>query len=603
MNKSRLCLCLFLLGALPAFSQTSLPTAFTLPQVEQNLTEFIGRQMDKEHVKGLSIALVDGKEIVWARGFGYADDSRKIPATSDTLYRVGAVSKILTAAEVLKLAEEGKVGLDRPLSRYLPGFSVHSRFKRAKAITVRSLLANHSGLPGFFLKGLWVEKPESLKALVEELKSDYLVAPPQTFYKYSYVDYDLLGRLVELRKKEDFAAALRRDLLEPLGMVSSSFGNDLPAGAVLAKSYRKGNEMAPFYLRDIPAAGLVSSVSDLARFVRYLFGGGPSGDKPFGQKTIDTLFEPQYPDLPMDFGRRVAMGWLMGGLQVEGSESTAWHDGEYPPYVSEVVVLDKQKLGVVVLSNTQEASRVIDDISVCALKLLLRSKYGMAENLEKKKIEMPKTVEVPAGILDRYAGTYSALGQLTKITRQDKHLAADLSGHQLDLLPVSQDTFIPHLVFLLLFPVDLPQYPLTFSSSRGQDMAVLGGLHYPLPLQKIRPVEIPEAWKEREGDYVLENPDGQIDFESVSLGEKDGFLAAAMKVSFKAFDVKDRDFKVALLPLSGEDAMVPGLFYGDGGTLHAVEGEDGTRIFYSGYWFKKVVDPDSPSPTAAKPEK
>ena len=73
--------------------------------------------------------------------------------------------------------------------------------------------------------------------------------------------------------------------------------------------------------------------------------------------------------------------------------------------------------------------------------------------------------------LDSDTGDYSALGQLVRISRQDNHLAAEFTTYRVDLLPVAVDTFVPHLVFLLLFPIDLPQYPLSFSMADGQSGA------------------------------------------------------------------------------------------------------------------------------------
>jgi hypothetical protein len=221
------------------------------------------------------------------------------------------------------------------------------------------------------------------------------------------------------------------------------------------------------------------------------------------------------------------------------------------------------------------------------------------EDLKKKEIKMPPTVEVPPDQLDEDTGTYSALGQLMKITHKETHLAADWDGHDLDLLPVAQDTFVPHITFII-FPIDLPQYPLTFSTVEDKGMAVLGGLTFPVPLEKIEPVKIPQAWRDREGDYEQENPDGQFQFNHISLGEKEGFLLIDMKVSFKAFDIKEHEFKVALLPLSDKDAVIPGLFYGDGGTLH-VAGDDPTRVYYSGYWYKKKVSAGTPVEATPKP--
>ncbi len=584
------------LSAPLAFSQT--PTPVLTPgetdysKVIEDLENFIPDEMHNEHVRGLSVALVDGGRVVWVKGFGHADSDKQIRATGDTLYHLGAVSKIFTAAEVLKLAREGRIGLDKPLRKYLPEFSIHSRFKKAKVLTVRSLLANHSGLPGFFLKGIWVDHPQGLADFIQDLKSDYLVAPPQSLYKYSYVDYDLLGRLVEVKRKEAFADAVKEDLFEPLGMENSSFDNSSDNDPQLAQGYRKGNKVDLIHLRDVPAAGMVSSANDLAKFLQAVLGGGEQGDPALVRNEIlKAMFKPQYPDIPMDLGHQVGMGWQLNGLDIAGSQGTAWHDGEYPPYIAQLTVLYQQGLGVVFLSNSEEGDKPREDVTVRALELMLQAKYGLQEDLKKKKIEMPKTVTVPLDQLDQDTGYYSALGQLMKVTRRDGHLAAEWDGHQLDLLPVSLDTFVPHITFII-FPIDLPQFPITFSRIQEQETGVLGGLAFPVPLEKIQPVDIPQAWKDREGDYELENPDGQFEFSRISLGEKEGFLTVTLKVSFKAFDLKEQEFKVALLPLSDEDAVIPGLFYGDGGTLHAVD-EEKTRAFYSGYWFRKKESPNS----------
>jgi CubicO group peptidase (beta-lactamase class C family) len=589
------------LGTQALFSQSPapLPTpgAPDYSVAIQNLQNFIPDEMGRNHMKSLSIALVDGDRVVWVKGFGYADGDRKIQASCDTLYHIGALSKIFTAAEVLKLAEEGKVGLDKPLSQYLPGFSVHSRFKKTKPMTVRSLLANHSGLPGFFIKGVWVDHPQSLSDLVDELKSEYRVSPPQTLYKASYVDYDLLGRMVELKRKKAFADALKEDLFDPWGMDSSSFDNSSDGDPRLAQGFQRGDNMPPIHLRDIPAAGMVSSANDMARFLQFLLGGKAPGDSaPLKPATLKSMFETQYPDRPLDFGHQTGLGWQLSGLDIEGSQGTAWRDGVYPPYVAGIDVLYRQGLGVVFLSNSGEGD-LQQELAVRALKLMLEAKFGIKADLNKKKIEMPKTIELAPGQLDRYSGFYSALGQLMKVFRQDNHLSANFQGHQLDLLPVTPDTFVPHLTFLLLFPVDLPQYPLTFSTVEGGDVALLGGLPFPIPLEKIEPVDIPQAWKDREGEYEIENPDGQFQFNGLRLEEREGFLTVESTISSKLFDVKDQEFKVALLPLSDEDAVVPGLFYWDGETLHAQE-DNPTRIFYSGYWFrKKAVSQTAPAVT------
>lgn len=585
--------------AVPTFTPSAVGTDYS--KALQDLEKFIPDEMDKDHVKGLSIALVDGDKVIWMKGFGYANLEKHIAADPDTLYHLGAVSKIFTAAEVLSLAEKGKIGLDRPVRNYIPGFSIQSRFKHAKAITLRSLLANHSGLPGFYLKGIWVDQPESIGDLVADLKSDYLVAPPQSLYKYSYVDYTVLGRVVELKRKEDFAQAVKEDIFDPLGMDSSSFDVSSDADPRLAQGYRHGDPVTLIHLRDTPAAGMVSSARDLARFLQFALGGSATGDaKPLREKSLESMFTPAYPGIPLDFGHQVGLGWQLSGINIPGAQGLAWHDGEYPPYNAQVVALYRQGLGLVLLSNCAEGDALQGDVTVRALKLMLQAKYGIPEDLKKKEIKMPPTVEVAPDRLEKDAGYYSALGQLMKVTYRDGRLGAEWNGHDLDLLPIAQDTFVPHITFII-FPIDLPQFPLTFTTVENQPMAVLGGFTFPIPLQGINTVDIPQAWKNREGDYELENPDGVFNFSRISLGEKEGFLAVDLKVSFPAFDIKDREFKIALIPLSDEDALIPGLFYGDGGTLHVVKDGEDEKVFYSGYWYKKKPGPGTPVVPTPKP--
>ena len=115
--------------------------------------------MSKHDVTGLSIALVDDQQVIWARGFGFADKERNLPAAAETVYRVGSISKRFTATAAMQLAERGKLDIDRPLATYLPGFSIKSRFPEAGSITPRTLMTHHAGLPSDRLKGSRARNP------------------------------------------------------------------------------------------------------------------------------------------------------------------------------------------------------------------------------------------------------------------------------------------------------------------------------------------------------------------------------------------------------------------------------------------------------------
>ncbi|HVM31832.1 MAG TPA: serine hydrolase domain-containing protein [bacterium] len=553
-----------------------------------SLDAYLRDQVGKDNVKGFSLALVEDGKLLWSQGYGEADPTTHRPATADTLYRLGAVSEIFTSVEALRMVQKGLVGLDEPLAQAVPGFTIHSRFKKTKPTTLRSLLAQHSGLPGFFYRGMWAEPSESLADLTADLRDDYLVAAPQTLYRYSYLDFDLLGRMIELKRGEAFADAVQADLLDPLGMTSSSFENDPAMEMRLAPGCRGGNRLEIPHYRDVPAVGMISTANDVAKFLQWVLGGAAPAPAPLSRENLKRMFEPQFQGLPLDFGQRFGLGWRLSGLEVAPGETTAWRGGEYPGYTSQMAVLPKERLGVVFLSNCNEADKLAGEAVRRALKLMLGAKTGAPVTLEKTKPVMPPVVPLAAEELDRVSGDYSALGQLVRIERQDNHLSAEFSHYRVDLLPVAGGFYVPHLVFLLLFPIDLPQYPLSFSNTANQSVALLGGLPFVLPLQKITPQPIPDAWKAREGDYAQENPEPMLSFQRIQLTEREGFLTVDMKVSLPAFNLKEQEYRVALLPLSEKEATVPGLFYGDGGTLRAEDGREGTRVFYSGYWFKKI---------------
>jgi CubicO group peptidase (beta-lactamase class C family) len=152
--------------------------------VKAYLAALIQYEMKKRDVTGLSIALVDDRTILWAEGFGYADQAAKIPATSDTVYRAGSISKLFTATAAMQLAERGRLDIDAPLSASLPQFGIKSRFAGAGAITPRTIMTHHSGLPRDLLQGMWVEAPEPFTAVAHRIRDEYAAYPPNYVFSY-----------------------------------------------------------------------------------------------------------------------------------------------------------------------------------------------------------------------------------------------------------------------------------------------------------------------------------------------------------------------------------------------------------------------------------
>ena len=148
MHRPRLSALLVLIFlACPAISIRAEPVVKSTKKYEsvaERLTTFIEREVRDKKLPALSIALVDDQHIVWARGFGFADPKTKVPATADTIYRVGSVSKLFTDLAVMQLVERGVLDLDAPITKYLPDFKPGNPFD--KPITLRQMMAHRSGL-------------------------------------------------------------------------------------------------------------------------------------------------------------------------------------------------------------------------------------------------------------------------------------------------------------------------------------------------------------------------------------------------------------------------------------------------------------------------
>jgi CubicO group peptidase (beta-lactamase class C family) len=158
---------------------------------------FVAREVAEKKLPSLSIALVDDQTIVWSRGFGFVDVDRKMPATADTVYRVGSVSKLFTDVAIMQLVEEGKIDLDAPARTYLPDLAPKSSFGDAP-ITLRQMMAHRSGLARETPVGSYFDPtPPSLEATVASLNGTELIHRPGTRTKYSNAAIAAVGLALE----------------------------------------------------------------------------------------------------------------------------------------------------------------------------------------------------------------------------------------------------------------------------------------------------------------------------------------------------------------------------------------------------------------------
>ncbi|MEJ7809492.1 MAG: serine hydrolase [Gemmatimonadaceae bacterium] len=367
------------------------------------LEPYIAWEVATKRLPALSIALVDDQQIVWARGFGTAREG--VPATAQTIHRVGSVSKLFTDLGVMQLVERGALDLDTPVTHYLPDFKPANPFGNAsKAVTLRQLMSHRAGLVREPPVGHYFDDTSpTLAATVASLNGTTLVYPPESRAKYSNAGIATVGYALERATGEAFAPYLARAVLAPMGLTRSAFeptpalARDL-AGAEMW-SYGGRTFPAPaFSLGMAPAGSMYTSVVDLGKFLSVLFAGGRAGDtRVINRRTLEQMWTPQFAKP----GERTGYGIGFALSQLEGRRRFG-HGGAIYGFSTELEGLPDDRLGVVAVATADGANSVTDRIADVALRLML------AQRQKRPLMRIDTTAPIPAERARRLAGRYGA---------------------------------------------------------------------------------------------------------------------------------------------------------------------------------------------------
>ncbi len=346
-------------------------------QVATALDAFIRREMADKGIPALSIALVDDQQIVWSAGFGMQDSASRVPATAETVYRVGSVSKLFTDIGVMQLVEKGDVQLDAPVSQYIREFK--PRNPSGTPITLRQLMSHYAGLVREPPAGNYFDDTgTTLAQMVASLNTTTLVYPPETHRKYSNAGIGVVGYLLERRAKEPFAQYLKASVLAPMGLHSSAFEPESALVARMAHGImwtRHGRAFAApnFQLGMAPAGSMYSSMPDLARFMSILFAGGrnASGTAVLQPATLDSMWHPQFAAAGATTG--AGLGFGIGAL--DGHRAVS-HAGAIYGFATQLTALPDEKLGVAVSAARDGMNALTARIAQEALRLMLAAREG-----------------------------------------------------------------------------------------------------------------------------------------------------------------------------------------------------------------------------------
>ena len=350
---------LLLIGVRPAAARQAPADPKTNADVlgaQRLFSAWLEGQIAYRGLPGIVVGVVADQELVWAAGFGFADTKARAPMTPATKFRMASHSKLFTATAVMQLREQGKLGLDDPVSKHLPWFRVKSAGADDPPPTIEELLTHSSGLPreaGPHWTTYEFPTVEEFKKLMPDRQAAFA---PEVRFKYSNLAYTLAGMIVETVSGDPWADYVTKHIFQPLGMTESSVDRNVPGLAVgYGRRMPDGSRaVMPFIdARSMGAAtGITSTVGDMAKFVSAQFRTGPrGGDRILGTGSLREMHRVRM--LENNWTQGNAIGFAVRRVR---DKTYVGHGGGYPGYTTQTLIQLDDKVGVIVLTNTNDSN-------------------------------------------------------------------------------------------------------------------------------------------------------------------------------------------------------------------------------------------------------
>lgn len=342
--------CMRVVGAVLLFCAT------LVAQTDQT-DEYIKAEMQRQRVPGLSVVVLKDGKIIKAQGYGLADRVRKVPATPETVYKIGSVSKQFIAAGIMLLVQEGRLGLGDPITKYLEGSP-----PAWNGITIRHLLTQTSGLvreaPGF--------DPFKIQSDADVIRTAYSVPlrfAPGEKWAYSNVGYFALADIIRTVARRPWTEYLTEKIFKPSGMHATRPTNMRAGVPNLALGYSDNDKLvdASDWPALRPSGAFLSTVLDLAKWDAALY-----TDSILSEASRRQMWAPA--TLNDGSSHPYGFGWELGSIK---GRRQVHHGGGLPGFISEFTRFVDDRLTVIVLMNLDDAD--VESIALGVADLYLRA--------------------------------------------------------------------------------------------------------------------------------------------------------------------------------------------------------------------------------------
>ncbi|HIN30624.1 TPA: DUF3471 domain-containing protein [Candidatus Poribacteria bacterium] len=386
----------------------------------------------KEDFPGAAVLIAQNGEILYQKGFGYANLENQIPITPQTKFRIGSITKQFTASAILKLQEESLLKVTDRLSKFLPDYP------RGDEVTIHHLLTHTSGIHDYTNHPEFASAVETYieaEEMIELFKADKFDFDPGEKWSYSNSGYFLLGYIVEKVSGQSLKNYLKHHFFDPTGMTNTEVHDSKQTRKNETTGYSyAGGEPKKAVNWDMSRAGgagnLHSTIQDLYRWNEAVFNG-----KLLNQNTLKSAFTPvKINDKNQDdaHSSQYGYGWTL--MEKRGLKEIG-HSGGLPGWMSYLTRYPKQNLTITILAN---ASPTNPNLVLSALADRIAEIYLWQQMKPMESFATDKTVDIS----DDYIGQYDYAGGIMTITRERDQLFAQLTGQpKFEIFPKSETEF------------------------------------------------------------------------------------------------------------------------------------------------------------------
>ncbi|HYM76831.1 MAG TPA: serine hydrolase domain-containing protein [Candidatus Dormibacteraeota bacterium] len=333
-------------------SLATIPTSAQTPETTAAVTEYVKAEMQRQHIPGLSLLVVKDGKIVRAEGFGLSNVELQVPVKPETIFQSGSVGKQFTATAVMMLVEEGKIGLDDPITKY---------FKDAPAnwtdVTVRELLSHTAGF-GDYPKNFDFRKDWTEGELLKLVEGIPLAYAPGTKWAYSNLGFLTLGILIHRVTGEFYGDFLQQRIFHPLEMNSTRIISEADIVPNRASGYRlkkgelKNQEWVAPMVNTTADGSLYFSILDLAKWDAALY-----TEKLLKRSSLELMWTPAKlksgdPNGGRPNSGHYGFGWF---IDDRGGHRCIHHDGAWQGFETAIDRYVDDRLTVVALTNLADA--------------------------------------------------------------------------------------------------------------------------------------------------------------------------------------------------------------------------------------------------------